>query len=178
MRRKVWRIVKRFAHFTRLIHQMARFSGAYKGTPTLAEPEWFRKAAAKMVREGKNLLLVVDELGISGLTSKEIEDIHRSNTFQAVLRNERLRYATEVARDPALNKDAAIGMMLISIEKLMAEGESDKAVVALEKLAKLTGWIGSDSTVNVFADLKQKDYEELKRRVEAARADRDPKSLN
>lgn len=144
---------------------MAKLSGPYKGEPVMQEPAWFRKAAAKMVREGKNLLLVVDELGIDGLTSRDVEDIHRSNTFQAVLRNERLKFATEYARDPALSRDAAIGMMMIGIEKLMLEGEWDKAIEGLTKLSKLTGWLGADHEVKVFADLKQKDYDELKQRL-------------
>lgn len=139
----------------------------YKGPAQLPEPEWYRKAASKMVREGKSLLLVVDELGLEGLTSRDIEEIHRSNTFQAILRNERLRYASEMARDPQLSKDAAVGLMLQAIEKLFAEGEWDKALEGLNKLAKLAGWIGADQQVNVFADLKQKDYEELKKQIES-----------
>lgn len=139
----------------------------YKGPAQLPEPEWYRKAAAKMVREGKNLLLVVDELGLEGLTSRDIEEIHKSNTFQAILRNERLRFATEIARDPALTKDAAVGMMLQAVEKLLLEGEWDKALEGLQKLAKLAGWVGSDNQVNVFADLKQRDYEELKKQIES-----------
>lgn len=137
----------------------------YKGPAQLPEPDWYRKAASKMVREGKGLLLVVDELGLEGLTSRDIEEIHKSNTFQAILRNERLRYASEIARDPQLSKDAAVGLMLQAIEKLFAEGEWDKALEGLNKLAKLAGWIGADNEVKIFADLKQKDYEELKRRV-------------
>ena len=139
---------------------------AYKGEATLPEPTWYRKAAQKVVREGKNILLVVDELGIDGLTSREVEEIYKSNTFQAILRNERLRYAAEYAKDPALSKDAAVGMMLQAIDKLMAEGEWDKALEGINKLSKLTGWLGADNSVTVFADLKQRDYEELKKQIE------------
>lgn len=150
--------------------QSNSYMPSYKGPAVLPEPEWYRKAATKMVREGKNLLLVVDEMGLEGLTSRDIESVHKSNTFQAILRNERLRFATEIARDPALSKDAAVGMMLQAIEKLMAEGEWDKALEGVTKLAKLAGWIGADQQVNVFADLKQKDYEELKKQIESRKS--------
>jgi len=133
---------------------------------TLQEPEWYRQAARKIVREGKNMLLAIDELRIDGLNAKDVDAIYRSSTFQAILRNERLRFASEYAKDPALSRDAAIGLMLQAIEKLMAESEWDKALEGLAKLAKLTGWIGADNNVTVFADLKQKDYEELKKQIE------------
>jgi len=158
---------------------MAKISGQWKGPAQLPEPEWFRAVARKIVREGKNFLLAIDELGIPGLTSKEAEEIHRSNTFQTVLRNERLKFATEYARDPALSRDAAIGMMMIGIEKLMLEGEWDKAIDGLTKLSKLTGWLGADQNVNVFADLKQKDLEEMRKQIESGKGkSRDIPSLN
>ena len=138
----------------------------FKGEPIMAEPEWFRRAAQMIARQGKNLAVAVLELGIDGLTAKEVQDIYNSNTFQAILRNERLRYATEIGRDPQLSKDAAIGMMIMAIEKLIAESEWEKALEGVSKLSKLAGWIGADQTVNVFADLKQKDYEELKKQIE------------
>lgn len=157
---------------------MSRYVPPYKNRELPTEPDWYRKAAIKIVREGKNMMLAVDELGIEGLMPKDIDIIYKGVTFQAILRNERLRFATEWAKDPALNKDAAVGMMLIAIDKLFLEGEWDKALEGLNKLSKLTGWLGADNSVTVFADLKQKDYEELKRRVEVAKTENIGKDLN
>ena len=128
---------------------------------------WFRKAAEKVVREQKNFLLVLDELKIDGMRPQEADEVFRSKAFQTVLRQERLRYANELASDPQLSKNTAIGMMLIAIQKLFEEGEWDKALEGVTKLSKLTGWQGSDTQVAVFADLKGKDIEQLRKQIES-----------
>jgi len=134
--------------------------------PDQTELSWFRKAAEKVVREQKNFLLVLDELGIDGFRPAEADEVYRSKAFQTVLRQERLRYANELASDPQLSKNTAIGMMLLAIQKLFDEGEWDKALEGVQKLSKLTGWQGSEN-VTVFADLRGKDIEDLKRQIES-----------
>lgn len=112
------------------------------------------------------MLLVLDELEIDGLRPQEADEIYRSKAFQTVLRQERLRYVNEIASDPQLSKNTAIGMMLLGIQNLIAEGEWDKAIEGVKKLSQLTGWQGAETNVNVFADLKGKDFEDLKRQFE------------
>jgi len=123
---------------------------------------WFRKAAEKVVREQKNFLLVLDELKIDGMRPQEADEVFRSKAFQTVLRQERLRYANELASDPQLSKNTAIGMMLIAIQKLFEEGEWDKALEGVTKLSKLTGWQGAEASVNVFTELTGKDLDAIK----------------
>lgn len=118
-----------------------------------------------MIREMKSLATVVDELEIPGLGAKEMLRIERSEAFQAALRAERHKYANEVANDPKLGKSTAIGMMMLAVERLMLEGEWDKALEGLQKLSKLAGWQGVDNQVNIFADLKGKEIEDLKREI-------------
>lgn len=125
-------------------------------TPLIPEQGWMREAAEKMAREGKNLLMVVDEMGIPGMRPPEIEQIRSSKTFQKILREERNRYAMEVGNDPTLQKQTAVGMMAIAINNLMLAGHWDKALEGIQKLAKLAGWQAGDS-VSIFTDLKPKD---------------------
>lgn len=144
----------------------------FAGPADIPENHWFRKGAYKMAREGKSLLQVIEELCIDGVNSREADLILKSNTFQTILRNERLRYANEVARDPELRKETAAGMMLICVQNLIGQGEWDKATEALLKLSKLQGWVGAESNVNVFTSLqglKGHDLEELKKKVESER---------
>src|SRR6266446_4566103 len=115
---------------------------AYKGDRDVDELDWYRLAARKMAREGKPLVMVLDELGVDGITSRESARIFATNTFQAVLRNERLRYAGEVARDPDFGREAMQGIMFNAVQKLLEEGAWDKAIEGLQKLAKLSGWQG------------------------------------
>jgi hypothetical protein len=126
---------------------------------------WFSRAAKLMIREGKTFGLAVEELEIPGMSPKEQERLLKSEGFQAVLRAERHKYANEIANDPKLGKSTAIGMMMLAIERLMHEGEWDKALEGLQKLSKLTGWAGPESQVTVFADLKGKEIEDLKRQI-------------
>lgn len=129
------------------------------------EYAWFARAAKLMIREAKSFATVVDELEIPGLRPQDLDRLQKSEAFQAALRSERHKYANEVANDPKLGKSTAVGMMMLAIERLMGEGEWDKALEGLQKLAKLTGWTGPDNQVTVFADLKGKEIEELKRQI-------------
>lgn len=126
---------------------------------------WFPKVAKLMIREMKSFATVVDELELPSLQPKEMLRIEKSEGFQAAMRNERHKYANEVANDPRLGKSTAIGMMMLAVERLMLEGEWDKALEGLQKLSKLAGWQGVDNQVNIFADLKGKEIEDLKREI-------------
>lgn len=130
------------------------------------ELSWYRKCARKMVREGKAFLHVTDELGLNGIDGPTAKQIQESETFQAVLRQERLKLAKEYADDPELSKNVAIGMMLMAIEKLMMEAQWDKALEGLKKLATLAGWQGTEGNVNVYQGLNQRDFDELKKRIQ------------
>lgn len=132
-----------------------------------AELPWYRKAAKKIIRENKNFLLVLDELEISGFTSQELKKLYETDGFQTVLRQERLKYANEIAADPQLSKNTAIGMMLLAIQKLFEDGEWDKALEGVKKLSQLAGWQGTDGNVTVFADLKGKEIDELRKQIES-----------
>jgi hypothetical protein len=142
----------------------------YAGERETDELDWYRLAARKMAREGKPLVMVLDELGVDGITSRESARIFATNTFQAVLRNERLRYAAEVARDPEFGKEAMQGLMFNAIQKLFDEGAWDKAIEGLTKLAKLAGWIGIEGQVNIFGDLTAKDFKELREKLESGKS--------
>lgn len=145
------------------------------------QPEliWFRKAAEKVAREGKSFLHVLDEMKIDGMRPQEADELYRSKSFQTVLRAERHRYANELANDPQFSKNTAIGMMMIAIQKLMEEGEWDKALEGITKLSKLTGWQGMDTQVAVFGDLKGKEFEQLRKDIESrVSTGKAPKSLN
>jgi len=100
-------------------------------------------------------------------TEKECEKITRRPEFKRILREEKYKHASEVANTPGRNKSSAIGMMQVAIENLLSEGEWDKAVAAIEKLAKLEGWMGSDSNINIFAGLTAKEIEEQKAKIQA-----------
>jgi hypothetical protein len=143
---------------------------SYKGERESDELDWYRLAARKMAREGKPLVLVLDELGVDGITSRESARIFATNTFQAVLRNERLRYAGEIATDPDFKKEALQGLMYGAIQKMLDEGAWDKAVEGMQKLAKLSGWQGVEGQVNIFGDLTAKDFKELREKLESGKS--------
>lgn len=126
------------------------------------EESWFSKAAEKIVRERKDFRLILDELGVT-LSRLESEDLFKSKPFQAILRTERNKYANEIASDPELCKKTAVGLMLLCAQNLMEEGNWDKAADVMQKIAKITGWQGADTNVNIFSDLTGKDIERLQR---------------
>lgn len=99
-------------------------------------------------------------------TAAECDKITRRTEFKRILREERNRIHTDVANTPGRNKSSAIGMMVLALENLMAEGEYDKVIAGIEKLAKLEGWMGGDSNIQIFAGLTAKDLAEAKGRLQ------------
>lgn len=109
------------------------------------------------------------ELGIE-LDPMESDRTSRRREFQDILRVEKNKLYQSVANDPSRSKATSIGKMEILIENLIAEGEYDKAGQLIERLAKLEGWVGGDSNVNVFAGLTARDIAEAKERITGGRA--------
>lgn len=122
------------------------------------------EAAEIIVRESKSLKEAVTQLGIP-LTTSECENLARRASFQRLIRAARNRYRAEVASDPGRNKQSTIGLFQILVEKLVEEGELDKAAEVLFKLAKVENWVGDGGTVNVFAGLTQKDLDEMRAKI-------------
>lgn len=104
------------------------------------------------------------DLSIS-LDHDEISRIERRKEFQEILKAEKNKYYAMTANDPSRTKSTVLGMMWINAERLMAEGEHEKASVTLEKLAKVAGWVTADSNINVFADLTARDIEEARAKI-------------
>jgi hypothetical protein len=129
------------------------------------EENWFQRAAEVMVRESKTLAQAVLELEIPDITTREAANIERTKTFQRVLWSERHRFHKELANDPNRNKAAAIGQLQYVIQKLIEENKWDKAAEAILKMAKIEGWVGEQTQVNVFGSLSQDDINKLREEV-------------
>lgn len=119
-----------------------------------------------MARLGLGLRAAALEVGVE-LTVEEAELIQRRKSFGALLWTARNRYHQEVAGDPERTKKALIGALYILAQRLSEEGESDKAAEVLLKVAKIEGWVGPDSNVNVFGNLSSKDYNDLRKTFES-----------
>lgn len=126
-----------------------------------------KDAAEIMVREGKSLAQAITDLGIS-LSSPEVKKVERRPTFQRLVWDARNRWNKDIADVPSRSKQSTIGQLQIIAQKLVEEGNFDKAAEVLFKLAKLEGWVGDASTVNVFGSLSNADLEKLKAKVKSA----------
>lgn len=122
-------------------------------------------AIEAMVRQGISLRQASTQLQIT-LTTTDCETLQRRRSFQKLLQAARLRYHNEIGSDPGLTKTALIGKLLLLSDKLMDEGEWDKAGEVLFKVAKIRGDVGADSSVNVFGNLSAKDYADIRKNLE------------
>lgn len=127
-------------------------------------PGWMKKAAERMCWSNCSLKQAAVEIGVE-ISIDESDVILRSREFQEVLEAETVRYRNHFSETPGYSKTTAIGMMHVAIENLAKEGEWDKVVMSVEKLAKLEGWIGLDSNVNIFAGITTKDIEAQKKKI-------------
>lgn len=128
-------------------------------------PMWFVQLAEEMVWRQVGIKEACEALNLR-LDPDEMARVERRREFKDAVRSERHKFYAAVANDPARTKSSAIGAMLISIEQLQLAGEHDKAVQAIDKLGKMEGWVGADSSINVFAGLSSKDIAEAKARLE------------
>jgi hypothetical protein len=134
------------------------------GRTPKTEESWMPEAAELIVRESKSLKEAVTQLSIP-LTTAECENLARRAGFQRLIRQARHRYRAEVASDPGRNKQSTIGLFQILVEKLVEEGELDKAAEVLYKLARVENWVGEGGNINVFAGLTQKDLDEMRAKI-------------
>lgn len=131
-----------------------------------------------MVRNSVSFSQAANDLKLP-LSPTECEKVVKRKEFQQILRQEKNAFRQEVANEPGRTKSTAVGMMVLAIENLITEGEWDKAVAAIEKLAKLEGWIGADSNVNIFAGLTARDIAEAKQKLtEQVSEQKPPATLN
>jgi len=129
------------------------------------EEIWFKKVADRMVREDLAFRQAAGEEGVA-LTTDECAAIHRSRSFQNVLWQSRFEYYTELGSNPTRTKTAALGLMTLAIQGLVSEGQWDKALEGILKLAKVEGWVGGDANLNVFANLTQADIDSAKKHLQ------------
>lgn len=135
----------------------------------MARPEkledWMHEAVLLMARTGCGLRQAATELEVP-LTAEECANILRRSSFLRLLWEARHRYFSQLGSDPNFKKDTAIGKLLNLAQRLEEEGQHDKASEVLFKIAKMQGWVGPESTVNVFGDLSDKDLKAIRENLE------------
>ncbi len=126
--------------------------------------DWHLEAVDLMARTGCSLSGAVTELGRI-VSIDECNKILKRVTFQRVLWEARHRFFNELGSNPNYKKESAIGKLLSLAEKLEVEGKYDSAAEVVFKIAKMNGWTGPESTVNVFGDLSQKDIDKIRTKL-------------
>lgn len=134
------------------------------GRPPKDAKAWYKAAAARMVRENLSLRDAARESGVE-ISLEEAATLSKRQAWQRVMYEARREYYTELGGDPGRTKQTVVGQMVLAAQKLMDEGEWDKAAQVNEKVAKIMGWVGEESEVNVFAGLSQKDLDEVKKSI-------------
>jgi len=117
-----------------------------------------------MVQYEKDIWVAATELDL-GLTSEECVRVTKNKIFQKLLRGERTKVYNELARDPQRSKDTLVGQAIHSIAKLMEAEQYDKALTGILSLAKIEGFVGSDTNINVFSGLSTKEMADLKAKI-------------
>jgi hypothetical protein len=130
----------------------------------ITEETWDAEAVELMARTGMSLKAACTELEVE-ITNEAAAILLRRASFNRLLWQARHRYFRDLGSDPNFSKDTAIGKMINLSQKLEDEGELDKSAEVLFKIAKMTGWVGPESTVSVFGELSQKDLDAIRIKV-------------
>lgn len=126
--------------------------------------DWLLEAAQLMAQTGCSLSQAATHLQ-KIVSVDECNTILRRATFQRVLFEARHRWFSELGSNPNYKKETAIGKLLALAEKLEIEGKFDSAAEVVFKIAKMNGWTGPESTVNVFGELSQRDIDNIRKKL-------------
>ena len=99
------------------------------------------------------------------LTAEEAVSLQNRKSFQNIIWAERHKFYRQLEREPTRDRKAAIGMLWLAAHKLAEGGSWDKVGDAIFKLARIENWIQGEQQVSVFAELKPKEIEALKKRI-------------
>jgi hypothetical protein len=131
-------------------------------------PAWFVQAAEVMARTNCSLKNAALEIG-HPLDPDEADKLSRRRDFQDILRVEKNKHFAGLANDPTRTKSVVLGQMWYLADRLIADGEFDKAASVLEKLSKMEGWSGNEGNINIFSGLTARDIAEARERLEGAK---------
>lgn len=132
----------------------------------IKEELWHPQAVELMARTGCSLKQACTELEID-ITNEECTILLRRASFNRLVWQARHRYFRDLGSDPNFSKDTAIGKMVALSQKLDEAGEYDKSAEVLFKIAKMTGWVGPESTVSVFGELSQRDLDAIRTKLKS-----------
>lgn len=136
----------------------------------LYAPAWFHQAAEHMVRNSCTLKVAALEIG-HPLDPDEADKVTRRRDFQEILRIEKNKFYAGVANDPTRTKSVVLGQMWFLADRLIAEGEFEKAAGVLDKLGKMEGWSGNEGNINIFSGLTARDIAEARQRLANYKSD-------
>jgi hypothetical protein len=122
------------------------------------------QVAELMVRDGMSFKEAVNELHLP-LTPGECDAVKNRAVFQDILLKAQHTHRESLANMPERSKASAIGLALLSLEKLFQEGEWREVIAGVEKIGKMEGWIGGETNINVFSGLTQTDIKKAKERI-------------
>jgi hypothetical protein len=129
------------------------------------EEVWFQEVAGMMARESSlTLRQAALRLGLA-MSPEEAQLFERRKEFQRILLAEQIKYYDELGSDPRRTKNVLLGQMVYAIQKLLDESAWDKALAGGIQLAKVAGWVGAESEVNIIEGLSQKDLEEVRAKL-------------
>lgn len=128
-----------------------------------------------MAREGVTLKEAATRLRVP-IGTEDAANLFRTKGFQRLLRGERNRYYAEVGQDGEWRRKTAIGMLLHCAKELIQNGEFDKAAEVILKASRVEGWLGAETSVNVFAGLSAKELDTLRNKIREKNFSREEKS--
>lgn len=133
--------------------------------PSKDSLEWYKPAADLMARDEKLSLRQAADLSGVQLSIEEATSHQRRKSFQRVLWDAKHAWTAEIGRNPGRSKEALEGKLELAASKLLEEGQWKAAAEVLMTLAKVSGWVGGDASLNVFANLNAKDFEQLREQL-------------
>lgn len=120
--------------------------------------------------DAATILGVAPAAGEPPCDAKWAGDCQRRKSWRDVYARVARQFYEAKASDSNHSKKILVGRMLSASEALRQMGKPKEEVEALAQVAKTEGWVGSETTVNLFSELSGADFARLRASLAAKSA--------
>lgn len=122
---------------------------------------WYSQAIDLMLRDRLDLMRAAQLLGVE-LLPEEAATHQRRRAFRELYDQAARDYFESKSSVTQHTKQALVGRMLDAVDRLLILDKFADASEILFKIAKVEGWVGAETSINLFQELSGKDISEMR----------------
>lgn len=136
-----------------------------RGKPARGQEDWMVPVADLMVKEGMSFTSACMAQGKKFTTGQEEHEAKYSDVFQNILDALTFKFYARIGGNPLLTKDVLAGTLMTAVRRLGESEQWEKIAMPGKLLSDLMGWTKDSANVPVFANLTQREIDEIRAKL-------------